>query len=136
MPITWLKTGLLPLSWLVLFAEMTWLRYMTPFGRSPDHPGYGENFPGVLPVEYGISITEVAILLAILRPWTREPIWRRGLVALVLFGTWSVLGGLGYTHGGSIEHAHSTWRLVITLGLMVTVLASVVRHAYHRVTAA
>jgi len=136
MSIRWFKTGLLPLSWLVLFAEMTWLRYMTPFGRSAEHPGYGENLPGVLPVEYGISMTEVAILLAIIRPWARGPIWRRALVALVLFGTWSVLSGLGYTHSGSIEHAHSTWRLEITLGLAVTVLVSLIRHAYYRVTTA
>src|SRR5262245_61180102 len=136
MPMTLLRTALLPLSWVALFANMTWLRYMRPFGRSAEHPGYGENHPGDLPMAYAISATEVAILLAITRPWSRDPIWRRALAALLLFGPWTVVWIAAGMHAGSIESAHVLWRLAITLGLIVTVLVSMIRHAYYRVTAA
>lgn len=136
MPMPWLRTALLPFSWLALFADVTRLRYTTPFGRSAEHPHYGENLPGDLPMVYAVSATEVAILLAILRPWAREPIWRRALVALLLFGPWSVAWIAMGMHTGSIVSAHVLWRLAITLGLVVTVLVSMIRRTYYRLTAA
>jgi hypothetical protein len=67
-PTRWWLATILPAAWLVLLGDTLWVRYRDPFGRSPTHPGYGENFPGDLSSSLVIGAVEIAVLSAVLRP--------------------------------------------------------------------
>ena len=132
---TW-RAAVLPASWCLLVVDMLWVRHRDPFGRSPTHPGYGENLPGDLPWALFVSAMEVVVLTAILEPWRAKPLWPRAFVALALFAPWSLFALMMGMHAGSIDAAHAVWRLGLVLAIGAVLLISgaraIVRSLRHR----
>jgi FtsH-binding integral membrane protein len=126
------RAVILPVAWVVLTGEMVWVRHRDPFGRSPTHPGYGENLPGDLPSALLFSAIEVVVLSAILQPWRITPLWPRALATFAVFAPWSLFAMAMGMHAGSIDAAHTMWRFGIVLALGVVLLVSGVRALAHR----
>lgn len=118
------RGAILPTAWIVLVGAMVWARYRDPFGRSPTHPGYGENLPGDLPWALVTSAVEIVVLTAILQPWSVRSLWPRALTAFALFAPWSLFAMMMGMHAGSIDAAHSMWRIGLALALGGALLVS------------
>ena len=118
------RAAVLPATWLFLAGDMLWVRYRDPFGRSPTHPGYGENLPGDLPWALFISAVEIAVLGAVLQPWSAKPLWPRAIAAFALFAPWSLFAMAMGMHAGSIDAAHTMWRFGLVLAIGAALLVS------------
>lgn len=126
------RSAILPAVWVLLLVQMLRVRYRDPFGRSPTHPGYGENMPGDLTAHLLVSAIEVAVLLIVVRPWKDTPAWSRLLIALALFAPWSWLAMMIGMHAGSIDATHTFWRFGIAAGLALACLVSALQSLSQR----
>jgi hypothetical protein len=107
------------LAWMVVVAMALLGRLRDPMGRSPEHPGYGENLPGDFPSVLAYSAIELAVLALILRPWSGG--WRltRIFLATLFYVPYAFIGMIVTMHAGSILSVLVIWRVGIVLLLVV-----------------
>lgn len=85
---------------------------------------YGTNWPGDLVGMLELVGIELAVLYAVLRPWSYYRSWRRTAVAFGLFLPLTLLAFVASMHAGAIVFAHVVWLALVTVGLFVTLLVS------------
>jgi hypothetical protein len=64
------------------------------------------------------GLIEIALLYAILRPWSYHRNWGRALVAALIFAPWTCLVLIIPIPG--VMTAHKLWLLAVTVGLLIT----------------
>jgi hypothetical protein len=113
-----LATALPLLAWVVVTAEM-----VRGWQRDPYNPAlkgtdsYFHNPPGALGVGILFISIDIAVLYAVLRPWSYHRSWPRALGALLLFTPWAALNTISLMHAGSVWATHVMAVLGIWLGL-------------------
>jgi hypothetical protein len=115
-PIETLRVAFLPLLWLVVAGLM--IRSWSNDPYDPTLVGtarYGHNHEGALVDGLEITLVELAVLLAILRPWSYARSWGRALVALALLLPWTALSMLLMMHQGGILVLHTLWLVVVVI---------------------
>lgn len=127
-----IRIAALPVYWIVVVGLMTgdWVGDPYPPER-PYERAYGHNHDGALVDGIALASVELAVLLAILRPWSWDRSWGRTLVALALLLPWTSLLMMMSMHAGGVIVLHTLWlmTLVVALGcvLVYTVIAALVR---------
>src|SRR5688572_6692398 len=132
-PITTLRVAFLPLLCLVVAGLMTrsWLN--DPYDPTLEGTDrYGHNHEGALVDGLGITLVELAVLLAILRPWSYERSWGRAMVAVALLLPWTALSMFLTMHQGGIFVLHWLWLVVVVLVVASALLGSLVA-SYRRI---
>jgi hypothetical protein len=93
---------------------------------SPDLEGsarYGHNHQGALWQTLLITLVELAILYAFLRPWSYRRSWGRAVAALALFLPLAAFSMLMTMHAGGILLIHFLWLAVVMVLLFGATLA-------------
>jgi hypothetical protein len=105
------------------------------YARDPYDPtltdthAYGHNAEGALQFGIGVSLVELLVLIAVLRPWKPGPAWGRLLVALGLLLPWALFSAVLTMHSGDVILIHFLWLGVLVVALGVALFVSVVRAA-------
>ncbi|GAC1351809.1 MAG: hypothetical protein NVSMB1_08440 [Polyangiales bacterium] len=115
----------LPMLWAVTALLMVRSHLADPFDPAvfADHP-YGHNRDGDLVSGLSVTLLELAVALAILRPWSCHRSWGRSVVALVGFLPWSAFSLLLCMHAGKIYSLHFLWLAGVVVTLVVCTLWS------------
>jgi hypothetical protein len=79
---------------------------------------YGQSYSGELQSILTVTLAEIAISLAILRPWNYRRSWWRPLLLLVILTPWLLLWGVVGMHAGPTTHTHSLWLMLYWIGLL------------------
>lgn len=117
--------------WAITAALMTRSYLQDPY--DPSRTGtsaYGHNHQGALLHGLGLSLVELIVLLAVLRPWSYLRAWPRALGALALLVPWTGLSALLTMHAGGVVALHLAWLLVLVgtlFGLAIWSAVSAVR---------
>jgi hypothetical protein len=122
-----LRIAPLPLLWLttVMLMARSW-------AGDPHDPAlegtdrYGHNHDGALADGVVFTVIELAVLLAILRPWSYDRSWGRSLAATVLLLPMTALSMLMSMHAGGIIGLHFTWLLLALVGEGIAFLVSAI----------
>lgn len=85
---------------------------------------YGHNSEGVLAAVLPLTVVELAVALAILRPASYHAAWPRAAAAFLVFAAWSVASLLATMHAGGVVALHALWVMVLALGCLVAMLWS------------
>jgi hypothetical protein len=85
---------------------------------------YGHNHDGALLQGLGLTLLELVIIYALLRPRTYERSWSRPLGALFLLVPWTGLSMIMTMHAGGIVALHFLWLASLVLILFVLSLWS------------
>ncbi|HEU5185607.1 MAG TPA: hypothetical protein VFU01_13630 [Gemmatimonadaceae bacterium] len=113
--------------WLLAALDMTFTYVRNPYDPSlMGTTAYGHTSPGELTRMLTILAGELVLFLAILRPWSYRQSWLRALFALVILSPWLLLWGPIGLHAGPTTHAHTTWLLVLWVGLFAVLVVSAV----------
>lgn len=99
-------------GWLLVSATMVAMHLragMRAGGGDPSHDGAGALAAGL-----AITAVELAVLLAIIRPWSYRRAWWRALGACVLFAPASVVAMVAALHVGAIASLHAFWLFALT----------------------
>jgi hypothetical protein len=127
MPVTKaIRVALLPALWVATASLMA--RDWTSDPYNPSLTGsdvYGHNHEGALVEGLVLTLIELAVLTAILRPWSYDRSWGRSLVAAALLVPWAAISMIGSMHQGSIRVLHFTWVFVALVGIFIAFLVSV-----------
>lgn len=128
MPITKaMRVALLPALWAATAWMMTRSWANDPYDPALEGTArYGHNGEGALVVGLVITVIELAVLVAILRPWSYHRSWGRSLVAVALLGPWATISMTLSMHQGGIVIIHSIWIFVALIGLVVAFLVSAI----------
>src|SRR6185503_9781909 len=87
-----MRVALLPALWAAIALMMARDWSKDPYDpRLEGTDRYGHNGEGALGEILVLSLVELAVLLAILRPWSYDRSWGRSLVATVLLLPWAML---------------------------------------------
>ena len=127
------RTVLLPALWTLTAAWMA-----VSYARDPYDPAladtrrYGHNGEGALQLGIVVSLVELLVLLAVLRPWKPGPAWGRLFVALGLLLPWALFSAILTMHAGSVIMIHLLWVGVLFVALGIALFVSVVRVARQR----
>jgi len=128
MPVTKaMRVALLPALW----AATAWMM-ARDWASDPYDPvlsgtaRYGHNHEGALVDGLVLTLVELAVLVAILRPWSYDRSWGRSLVAVVLLAPWAFLSMVMSMHAGGIVVVHLMWILLALVGLVVVFLVSAI----------
>jgi hypothetical protein len=113
----------LPLAWLLGLAAIAFAYRSGPLSPASVQE-LGVNYAGEWRGVAGLLTGEVALLYAILRPWSYRASWLRPGVALLMFGPWSFLYFIASMHGGSITGWHLLWLILVDIGLLGATLVS------------
>ena len=128
----------LRLAALLLLAAITMALIAWSYWRDPFDPAlegtarYGHNHEGALLQGIGVTAVELAVLVAILRPWSYHRSWQRALGALGLFFPWLLFSAMLTMHAGGVMMFHLLWLLVVTAALVVGWFWSSIAAARHR----
>lgn len=130
------------IGWLPLLAVLTagaMIRGWINDPYSPTHDrDYGHNHEGALVQGLCMLAIEIAIAVAILRPWSYCRSWGRALSLSLLLVPWTMLATVAAMHAGSVFTTHALWLWLLTfiVGLMfvVSALASAAAHYASRYT--
>jgi hypothetical protein len=121
------RVAALPLFW-----ALTALLMARDWANDPYDPKlwgtdrYGHNHEGALVQGLSFTLVELAVLVAILRPWSYDRSWARALVAVVLLTPWMMLSMLMSMHQGGIVFLHFSWIFFLFVGLVVTFFVSAI----------
>ena len=120
-----LRIAALPVFWVLTAGLMArdWARDPYVESRSRD---YGHNHEGALVDGLVFTLVELAVLVAILRPWSYERSWGRALVALALLVPWAGISMISTMHAGGIVVLHFMWIALLVLDVGVTFLVSAI----------
>ncbi len=126
----WCKTFGLLTSWLATLLAMHLAFRLNP-PASPDKMSEmavmgHQNLPGELGRTVILSIVELVILVLLLRPWSREPLRPRLIVAIALLLFWIVLFGVATMQSGEISKVNLLWLLGIWLFLLLELAGAIV----------
>jgi hypothetical protein len=90
---------------------------------------YGHNSEGILAVVLPLTVVELAVALAILRPASYHAAWPRAGAAFLVFAAWSVVSLMATMHAGGVLALHALWVLALALGCLVaTIWSLLARH--------
>lgn len=122
-----LRLGGLPCLWLA-FAVMMVRNYLgDPYDPSLEGTAaYGHNQEGALLQGLGLSLSELIILMGILRPWSFDRSWGRGMATFALLLPWTALAILSMMHSGGVFALHALWLMVVLVGVLVLTIVSAV----------
>lgn len=98
-----------------------------------DTDRYGHNHDGALGDGLVLTLIELAILVAILRPWSYDRSWGRALVAVILLLPWTTLSMMLSMHQGGVVVLHFAWLFLVLVGVFVAFLVSAIS-AYRGLT--
>jgi hypothetical protein len=87
---------------------------------------YGHNQFGALANGIMLTVLELVVLLAILRPWSYDRSWGRSLVAALLLLPVTAFSMLMTMHAGGIITLHFLWTLAALIGVTIAFVAGVV----------
>ena len=122
-----LRVAALPAFWLLTAVMMARDWWNDPYDpRLEGTDAYGHNSEDALANGLVLTFFELAILVAILRPWSYDRSWGRASIALALLLPWTLLWMLGAMHAGGVFGLHWMWLALLVVGLTVTVLVSLV----------
>lgn len=93
---------------------------------------YGTTYHGELQSILGVTAVELALSIAILRPWSYERSWGRALLTLLVFTPWILLWGALGLHAGPTTHAHTVWLLLYWIGLLCSTTSALASAGYAR----
>jgi hypothetical protein len=120
---TSVRLGGLLLLWLLVVALMVNDWRLDPYDPSvvAEHP-YGHNHAGALLDGVRATLVELAVVYAVLRPWSYRRSWGRSLAALALLLPWTCFSVLIAIHAGGIAVLHLLWvaaLLLVVVGCVV-----------------
>lgn len=78
---------------------------------------YGHNHAGALTQGLLVTLVELVVLTAILRPWSYRQAWGRALVALAVLLPWTFASACLTMHAGGVVMVHLLWLLALVLAL-------------------
>jgi len=117
---------LLPGLWAIIVAWMAVAAARDPF--DPTRQGtsrYGHNDPGTLGLGIVVTLVELLLALAVLRPWKPGPAWIRLGVALVLLVPWGLFSGIMCLHAGSVFIIHFLWLALLLVAVVAALVGQV-----------
>jgi hypothetical protein len=82
------------------------------------------NLSGELTTTLLLITAEIAIMYAILRPWSYYRAWRRASIATFAFVPWTFGYFVAGQHAGSMNASHWAWLSLVTIGLVALTAAS------------
>ena len=94
-----------------------------PTGRVGDLPNL-HNRPGDLQHYLIMSLTELVLVLLILRPWSFDRSWRRALMVLVPLVPWTLLHLLVLIHSGGVMVLHFFWLAGLLVAMLLLAIVS------------
>ncbi|MEO7733557.1 MAG: hypothetical protein ABIY55_21520, partial [Kofleriaceae bacterium] len=92
-------------------------------GLPDDFPNW-HNRPGDLSAFVIMTVVELLVILAILRPWSYSRSWKRPLFAATLFMPWLLLFGAVIVHSGGIMVIHAVWLAGVWSGLVLLAVST------------
>ena len=107
--------------WGLAVLVMTWTYYMNP---DPGTGRFGTTYRGELATMLVFTAVEVAVFLAILRPWSYERSRARAVSGLLLLTPWIVLSSLVGMHSGPTTAMHGGWLMFFWAGLVGAAIIS------------
>lgn len=87
---------------------------------------YGHNSEGVLGLVLPLTVVELVVALAILRPASYRASWLRAGAAFLVFAAWSVVSLLATMHAGGVIALHALWVMALALGCLVAMVWSLI----------
>jgi len=122
-----LRLGGLPCLWLA-FAVMMVRNYLgDPYDPSLEgSAAYGHNQAGALLQGLGLSLSELIIISGILRPWSYDRSWGRGIAASAILLPSTALAILSMMHSGGVFALHALWLIIILVGVLALTIVSTV----------
>jgi hypothetical protein len=122
------------LGGLLLLGGLTALAMVVNYRLDPFDPAlegtrrYGHNYAGALGTGLLFVGIELAVLIAVLRPWSYCRSWVRSLGGLVLLVPWTLISLVLSMHSGGVILLHGMWLLllvvVLTVGLVWSGIAA------------
>jgi hypothetical protein len=94
-----------------------------PTGLPGDLPNW-HNRPGELSSFLGLTLIELAVILAILRPRSYAHSWRRALAAVAVVTPWLVVFVAMMIHAGGVMVLHVLWLGGLWIGIAVLAVIS------------
>jgi len=127
-----LRLGGLPCLWLA-FAVMMVRNYLgDPYDPSLEGTAaYGHNQEGALLQGLGLSLSELIIVSGILRPWSYDRSWGRGIATFALLLPWTALALLSMMHSGGVFALHALWLMIVLVGVLVMTIVSAITSKTH-----
>ena len=86
---------------------------------------YGHNHEGALQQMVTFAAVELVVLYLVLWPGS-DRVWRAG-VALLLFAGWTAIMLMMLMHAGGIVAVHWMWLVAVDIGLLVVMIARILR---------
>jgi hypothetical protein len=122
-----LRIAPLPLLWLTTVILMVRSWAGDPYDPALEGTDrYGHNHDGALTDGVVFTVIELAVLLAILRPWSYDRSWGRSLVATMLLLPVTAFSMLMSMHAGGIIALHFTWLFLALVGVAIAFLVSAI----------
>ena len=122
-----MRVALLPALWAATAFMMARDWAADPYDPSlVGTSSYGHNGEGALVDMLAMSAIELAVLVAILRPWSYDRSWGRALLAAALLLPWTAVSMMLSMHAGGIVLLHFMWLFLALVGLVVTFLVSAI----------
>lgn len=118
------RAGLLSL-WALTVAMMVMDHVGDPY--DPTRQGtavYGHNAPGTLELGIGVSLIELLVVWAILRPESYVRSWGRAALALVVLAPWAFASALATMHASGIFVIHLLWVLALAAACFILLVWS------------
>jgi len=85
---------------------------------------YGHNSEGILAFVLPLTVVELAVALAILRPASYHASWLRAGAAFLVFAAWSLVSLMATMHAGGVMALHALWVMALALGCFVAMVWS------------
>lgn len=121
-----LARGRAPFLWTAV-AVLLWAALLAAAIGGPSDPSgrrYGANWPGDLGSALRGGGFGIAVLVAIVRPWSYRRSWARAGVGSLLFWATGLFGLVICMHCGRVSATVYLWSLLVAVGLLVTSLVS------------
>ena len=118
-----------PVVWFVVTLALMYINWQgDPFDPTlTDTRRYGHNHEGALPQMAALALAELAVLYLVLAPGSAvRSVWR-AVVALLMFAPWTLFSLFMTMHAGGIVGLHALWLLVVDLGIVVVLVARIVK---------
>jgi hypothetical protein len=128
---------LVPYLWMAAAAVALVVMLVQAWTGGPFDPAGRErmaNYPGDLRTFLVRGVVELLVLALVLRVWSYRHAPGRAALALVLWLPWAALNSVACMHCGPVGGAHALWLLGVGLGLLVTLIVSLVARVRSRRT--
>jgi hypothetical protein len=85
---------------------------------------YGHNHDGALTIGLVMTVAELGLVIALLRPWSYERSWGRSLAMVMVLLPWLVFSTLMAIHAGGVLGIHLAWVAALLLIALVATIWS------------